>query len=131
MPQGTSATTIKAECRRMMIEKIETAKGKFATAEFTVHVKDSIIRRPEGDTKVRLKPREVTYLHWDDKLTLEFNNSAPKIAVIEINPAANIPCRFSGWQQYRGRSGRRTLGFLGPDDSAVFSAGESCNCQLC
>ena len=92
--KGSSATTIKAECRRMMIEKIETANGKFTTAEFTVHVKDSVIRRPEGNTKVRLKSREFVYLHWDDKLTLEFNNSAPKVASIEISPATGIPVVF-------------------------------------
>lgn len=92
--KGTSATTIKAECRRMMVEKIETAKGKFTTASFTVHVKDSIIRKPEGNSKVRLKPREFVYLHWDDKLTLEFNNSTPKVASIEISPATNIPTVF-------------------------------------
>jgi lysophospholipase L1-like esterase len=92
--QGTSATTIKAECRRLMVEKVETAKGKFATAAFTVHVKDSIIRKPEGNNKVRLKPRESAYLHWDDKLTLEFNNAAPKVASIEVSPATNIPTVF-------------------------------------
>lgn len=92
--KGTSSTTIKAECRRLMVEKVETAKGKFATAAFTVHVKDSIIRSSQGNTKVRLKSREVSYLHWDDKLTLEFNNSAPKIASIEISPATNIPTVF-------------------------------------
>src|SRR6478672_10741540 len=53
---GASATTIKAECRRLMVEKIETAKGKFATAEFTVHVKDSLIH--STGSKVRLKSRE-------------------------------------------------------------------------
>lgn len=92
--QGTSATTIKAECRRLMVEKIETAKGKFATATFTVHVKDSIIRNAAGNSKVRLKSREFAYLHWDDKLTLEFNNSSPKISSIEISPATNIPTVF-------------------------------------
>ena len=90
--QGTSATTIKAECRRVMIEKIETAKGKFATAEFTVHVKDTLIR--STNNKVRLKSREINYLHWDDKLTLEFNNRAPKVCAVEILIAENIPTIF-------------------------------------
>ena len=90
--QGTSATTIKAECRRVMIEKIETAKGKFATAEFTVHVKDTLIR--STNNKVRLKSREINYLHWDDKLTLEFNNRAPKVCAVEISIAENIPTIF-------------------------------------
>lgn len=90
--KGISTTTIKAECRRLMVEKVKTAKGKYTTAEFTVHVKDSVIR-PSG-TKVRLKPREVAYLHWDDKLTLEFNNTAPKVCAIEISKAEGIPTVF-------------------------------------
>lgn len=92
--EGSSATTIKAECRRLMVEKVETAKGKFATAEFTVHVKDSIIRSAAGESKVRLKPREVDYLHWDDKLTLEFNNRAPKVCAVEITKVNNVPTVF-------------------------------------
>ncbi|MEO6328286.1 MAG: SGNH/GDSL hydrolase family protein [Ginsengibacter sp.] len=89
--KGTSATTIKAECRRLMVEKIETGKGKFANPEFTVHLRDSIIR--PGHDKVRLKSREIAYLHWDDKLTLEFNNSAPKVCAIKISPTA-VPSVF-------------------------------------
>lgn len=89
---GTSKTTIKAECRRLMVKEIETQKGQFANAAFTVHVKDSIIR-PQG-SKVRLKPREINYLHWDDKLTLEFNNTAAKICGVEIDKVDNIPTVF-------------------------------------
>lgn len=89
---GTSLTTVKAECRRLMVESIETKKGKFATVEFTVHVKDSIIRPLE--TKVKLKSREISYLHWDNKLTLEFNNIAPKICAVEIEKVDNIPSVF-------------------------------------
>lgn len=92
--EGTSTTTIKAECRRLMVEKIATAKGKFATAEFTVHVKDSLIRSASGEREVRLKPRERDYLHWDDKLTLEFNNAAPKVCGVEITKVDNIPTVF-------------------------------------
>lgn len=91
-PQGMSVTTIKAECRRLMVEKVQTAQGKFTTQEFTVHVKDSLIRTI--GSKVRLKPRERAYLHWDDKLTLEFNNSAAKVCGVEISPAAGVPTIF-------------------------------------
>jgi lysophospholipase L1-like esterase len=90
--KGISVTTIKAECRRLMVERVETKKGEFINAEFTVHVKDSIIR-PSGRT-VRLKAREVNYLHWDDKLTLEFNNEAPKVCGVEIEKVENIPTVF-------------------------------------
>jgi lysophospholipase L1-like esterase len=90
--KGESVTTIKAECRRLMVEKLQTKKGELVTTEFTVHIKDSMIR---GTGKnVRLKSREINYLHWDDKLTLEFNNSAPKICAIEIAPVTNIPTMF-------------------------------------
>lgn len=89
---GTSATTIKAECRRLMIEKVETKRGEFVTTTFTVHVRDSVIR-PSGSS-VKLKPREATYLHWDNKLTIEFNNTDPKICAVEITKAKGIPTVF-------------------------------------
>jgi lysophospholipase L1-like esterase len=49
---------------------------------------------PTGNSKVRLKPREHQYLHWDDKLTLEFNNEAPKICAVEITKVENMPTVF-------------------------------------
>lgn len=91
--KGGSCTTIKAECRRLMIEKLETKKGQLATARFTVHVRDSLIH-DTATGQVRLKPREHNYLHWDDKLTLEFSNSAPKICAVEITPVKDIPVIF-------------------------------------
>lgn len=87
-PAGESETTIRAECRRLMVEKVQTANGKFTTVQFTVHVKDSLIRDAGGAVvnKVRLKERELGYLHWDNKLTLEFNGAAPKICAVVITP---------------------------------------------
>jgi lysophospholipase L1-like esterase len=73
---------------------METPNGKIITASFTVHVKDSFIRLPDGTTNVRLKSREKVYLHWDDKLTLEFNNAASKVCAVEITNAENIPTVF-------------------------------------
>ena len=87
-PNGTSSATIRTECRRLMVEKMSTTKGKFATLRFTVHVKDSLIRDAAGTVvnNVRLKERELNYLHWDHKLTVEFNGEAPKICAMEITP---------------------------------------------
>ncbi|QNA42659.1 rhamnogalacturonan acetylesterase [Lacibacter sediminis] len=86
--KGTSATTVRTECRRLMLENIKTAKGKIATQNFTVYVKDSLIRDVSGKviSKVRLKPRESEYLHWDNMLTIEFNDSLPKVCAVEITP---------------------------------------------
>jgi lysophospholipase L1-like esterase len=33
-----------------------------------------------------LKPREYGFLHWDNMLTIEFNDSLPKVSAIEITP---------------------------------------------
>jgi lysophospholipase L1-like esterase len=86
--KGTSATTVRAECRRLFLENIRTAKGKFVTETFTVNVRDSLIRDEKGNIvkAVRLKPREYSYLHWDNFLTIEFNDSLPKVCAIEITP---------------------------------------------
>jgi len=86
--KGISATTVRAECRRLMLENIRTTRGKVTTKKFTVHVKDSIIRDKQGVvvSKVKLKAREILYLHWDNRLTLEFNDSMPKVCGLEITP---------------------------------------------
>ena len=86
--KGTSATTVRTECRRLMLENIKTAKGKIVTQIFTVHVKDSLIKDLLGNVinKIRLKPREFSYLHWDNLLTIEFNDSLPKVCAVEITP---------------------------------------------
>lgn len=85
---GTSATTVRAECRRLFLQNVQTKKGEIKTETFTVHVKDSIIRDTNGNAvdKVRLKERELNYFHWDNKLTLEFNDTAAKICAVEITP---------------------------------------------
>jgi hypothetical protein len=74
--EGTSSTSVKAECRRLMLEKVETEKGKFVTKNFTVNV-----RYPEisDSSSVKLKPREKEYLHWDHQLTLEFTENPQSV----------------------------------------------------
>ena len=83
-----SSVTIRAECRRLMIEKAESTLGKIATVNFTVHVRDSMIRDGAGNVtkRVRLKEREISYRHWDNLLTLEFNGDNPSISAVEITP---------------------------------------------
>jgi lysophospholipase L1-like esterase len=86
--QDTSLTTIKAEARRLMAEKVETVKGEFETCVFNVAVK-----RPEleGGGKVQLKPAEMDgHRDWDDKLTLEFSNARPCLCSLEIVPVQNV-----------------------------------------
>jgi lysophospholipase L1-like esterase len=76
-----SVTTVKAEARRLVLEKVRTAPGESATRTFTVNV-----RYPEmkSGQRVRLKPRELDNLDWDHKLTLEFNGVRPSVGAVEI-----------------------------------------------
>ena len=89
---GESVTTIKAESRRLMVERVATARGQFATRAFTVNVRNSKVPPPPknapGNDHVELNDREngpngLVY-HWDDKLTLEFNNTRPCVCAVEL-----------------------------------------------
>lgn len=84
--EGESTTTVKVENRRLMLEKVLTTKGEFATKNFTINVKNAQINATE---KVKLKPRELNYLHWDNQLTFEFSDASPKVCSIEIRKAAD------------------------------------------
>lgn len=86
--KSESDTTVKAELRRLMLEKIRTAPGKFETRAFLVNV-----RTPKISTggEVKLKDREKTSeaWAWDDKLTLEFTGPHPAVSTIVIEKAAS------------------------------------------
>lgn len=89
---AATSTVVKAELRRLMLEKVSTAKGKFITRSFIVN-----IRTPQISTggEVKLKDREKTSERWawDEKLTLEFNGTRPTIDAIKIEPT-NVPTIF-------------------------------------
>lgn len=78
-----ASATVRVECRRLMVR--DTVTGKVS---FTVHVRDTLIRNAAGEVmgKVRLKPRERNYRHWDNLLTIELNGRAPAIRSLEITP---------------------------------------------
>jgi lysophospholipase L1-like esterase len=94
--KGTSATTIRVENRRLMIEPVRTKKGEIIERTFSVHKRDSIIRNINTgeQSTVRLKSREISYLHWDNVLTIEFNDSLPKICGLEITANTQAPTIF-------------------------------------
>lgn len=89
---AATSTVVKAELRRLMLESVETQKGKFVTRSFIVN-----IRTPQIATggEVKLKDREKTSERWawDEKLTLEFNGSRPTVDAIEIE-RVSVPTVF-------------------------------------
>ncbi len=124
-------TTVKAELRRLMVEKVETAPGQFEKRTFIVNVRTPAI---PGGGEVRLKPREKEgeAVAWDDKLTLEFTNAHPAVTSLEIEKVTDLPTvyiagdststdqpsePFNSWGQMLTR-------FLKPD-IAVANHGES------
>jgi lysophospholipase L1-like esterase len=82
---GESVVTVKAELRRLMLEKIPVAAGKSIEKTFIVNV-----RTPQISTSnhVHLKPREQTneWWAWDEKLTIEFNGQNPSLRSLQIEP---------------------------------------------
>ena len=81
-PSAESTTTVKAEQRRLMLERIHTDAGKTETRSFTVN-----IRTPKISTggEVGIDPGEVGALDWDEKLTLEFSDAHPALDSMEID----------------------------------------------
>ncbi len=88
-PTRATSSTVKAESRRLMIEKVETAPGKYETRTFTVNVRKPAIST--GGT-TSLNSRETgppPVPNWDDRLTIEFNGKQPGITALEIQPASD------------------------------------------
>jgi len=87
-----SITTVKAELRRLMLEKIHIAAGKSEPRTFIVNLRTPTI---STTNRVHLKPREQTteICNWDDKLTLEFNGTHPSLHSLQIKKV-EVPTVF-------------------------------------
>ena len=84
-------TVVRAESRRHFADLVTTKKNKFETVTFVVNKHSPVI---QGDKRVKLKPREVTYKNWDDSLNLSFCGPAPAVQRIRIEPAADVTTVF-------------------------------------
>jgi lysophospholipase L1-like esterase len=86
-----SSTTLKVESRRLLFENVKTASGKTVRKMVVADVRYPQMKNQEG---IKLKERELNYLNWDHKLTLEFNGERPCVAAIEIQKADELPTIF-------------------------------------
>ena len=84
-------TVIRAENRRYFVENCITKKGQFKTFSFLVNKRSPYINNKE---RVHIKEREKTYLHWDDRLTLEFNGRNPAVKSISVERDTVAPTVF-------------------------------------
>jgi lysophospholipase L1-like esterase len=81
-----SVVTVKAELRRLMLEKVPVAPGKKVSRTFIVNIRTPVIS--ETNT-VHLKDREKTseWWAWDEKMTIEFNGTHPSLRSLKIEKA--------------------------------------------
>jgi lysophospholipase L1-like esterase len=91
-PKDETFTTIRAESRRLLFEKVKTAPGKFQTLTATVNIRIPAIAGTGEE--VSRKPRELYKLDWDDKLTFEFTDTRPCICAVEITRTENAVTVF-------------------------------------
>jgi lysophospholipase L1-like esterase len=87
-----SMTTVRAESRRLIFEKIKTEKGKFTTLTAVINVRNPAIAGTKDE--VKRKPRELNKLDWDHKLTFEFTDKRPCICALEIERISNAVTIF-------------------------------------
>lgn len=85
------ATTVRAESRRLMLENVATDKGEFVERSFIVNKRTPAITLADS---VRINPREVGTMTWDDKLTLEFTGPAPAVAEVTVEPVGDVTTVF-------------------------------------
>ena len=81
-------TTVKAESRRLMLENIQTQKGEFVSKSIVVDLRTPNINESEIISR---KPREMSYLNWDNSLSIEFNGSKPSVSSMIIEEANDLP----------------------------------------
>ena len=92
-PAAESVTTIKAELRRLMLERVRLAAGNSETRSFLVNVRTPNI---PGGGEVRLKDREKTSeaRAWDNRITLQFSDSHPAVSAITVQKAETVPTLY-------------------------------------
>jgi lysophospholipase L1-like esterase len=81
---AASDTTVKAELRRLMLERVAVGPGKSATRSFIVNVRTPAY----AGGAVKLKPREAVQeaRAWDSRLSLEFDGT-PAVRTLKVEPA--------------------------------------------
>lgn len=91
-----ATTTVKAEARRLMLDRVATRAGQRLTRSFVVNTRTAMLAAPPanapGGTMVRLKPREAGSATWDDRLTLELLGDAA-VGAVRIEPA-DVPTLY-------------------------------------
>ena len=84
-------TVVRAESRRHFVDLVKTKKGEQKTVSFVVNKHTPVI---DGNNRVKLKPREVTYKNWDDSLNISFCGPANAVQRIQIEAVKDATTVF-------------------------------------
>jgi lysophospholipase L1-like esterase len=79
---GTSSTTVKAENRRLLFDRVTTSQGAFISR--TIMVRRMETTSIDGSITLSIKDRELGYFTWDKVLTLRFSGKQPAVCGVEI-----------------------------------------------
>lgn len=86
--ENESETTVWAENRKLMLDRITLAGGVFSRQ--TVSLRRMETRSMDGSVTMSIKDREKDYRTWDKKLTFVITGKAPAVAGIEIKRNDNV-----------------------------------------
>ena len=86
--ENESETTVWAENRKLMLDRITLAGGVFSRQ--TVSLRRMETKSMDGSVTMNIKDREKNYRTWDNKLTFVISGKAPAVAGIEIKRNDNV-----------------------------------------
>jgi lysophospholipase L1-like esterase len=91
-PDTATNNTVKAELRRLMLEKVATKPGEFVTKTFVIN--ERWPQYPGGVVGIKA-PRESSQeaWDWDKRLTFEFTGDHPSVAAVEIEKV-DVPVMY-------------------------------------
>ena len=78
---AASETTVRAELRRLMVERLRTEPGQFQTRSFIVNVRQPAIASG-GQVRINAREQSTEARAWDDLLALEF--AGPHAALVSL-----------------------------------------------
>ncbi len=86
--ENESETTVWAENRKLMFDRVTTAGGVFSTQSVSLRRMET--KSIDGKVTMSIKDREKDYRTWDNKLTFIINGKAPAIAGMEIKKKDDV-----------------------------------------
>lgn len=96
-PTSRAVTTVKAESRRLMLERVQTKAGEFVTRTFVVNVRGPKLADGQEvllDSRERDPAAGYVARHWDEKLTITFTDEQPSVATMVVERVTGLPTLF-------------------------------------